>query len=128
MNTQEWLKAKLHDGEETEAEIPPAGQSVVLYLCPHERMKPWEADIGSLYVAKEDEKSKAEALFWGSAFGIHSPFDGVKFKDILKKYTVCFTEVPPLEYGRFPAPLGISHGAREGFSRTNLRRVLDSLE
>lgn len=98
----EWLKAKLPKGENTEAEIPLIGQSVVLYCCPHDRTKAWESDIGSLDYEEED------GLVWGSAFGLNSGFDGVKFEDILKDYEVCFTEVPPLEAGRFPAPLRIS--------------------
>jgi hypothetical protein len=83
----EWLKAKLPKGENTEAEIPLIGQSVVLYCCPHDRTKAWESDIGSLDYEEED------GLVWGSAFGLNSGFDGVKFEDILKDYEVCFTEV-----------------------------------
>ena len=49
-----------------------------------------------------------DTLFWESAFGLQSGFDGMKFEDILKDYDVRFTETPPLEAGRFPAPLRIS--------------------
>ena len=92
-----WLKAELPE------EIPLTGQSVVLRLCPRDRNQAKENDIGSLYVEDEDETP-----FWGSAFGIQSGFDGIKFEDILKDYEVIFTEVPPLEAGRFPPPLGIA--------------------
>lgn len=122
MNEQKWLKAKLPEDEDAEAETPGIGQPVGLYLCPHDRTRPWESDFGSLYY------EEADGLVWGSAFGIHSPFDGVKFEDILKKYTTCFTEVPPLEAGRFPAPLGISCEVRDGVSRAAIRRIIDRLE
>ena len=99
---ESWLKAELAEGKE--AEIPIAGQSAVLCLRPHDRTEAWAIDIGSLYV----ESGETDALVWGSAFGLCSGFDGVKFEDILKDYDVCFAEVPPLEAGRFPSPLRIA--------------------
>ena len=124
---QEWVKANLSDSADTE--IPLSGQSVVLYLCPRDRTKAWASDIGSLYVGYASEEAKeADTLFWESAFGIDSSFDGVKFEDILKDYEVCFATVPPLEVGRFPSPLGISHEQRETNYRAHINRVLDSLK
>ncbi|MBR0281195.1 MAG: hypothetical protein IJQ81_06350 [Oscillibacter sp.] len=52
----------------------------------------------------------------------------MKFEDILKDYEVCFATVPPLEVGRFPSPLGISHEQRETNYRAHINRVLDSLK
>ena len=127
MDTQEWVKAKLSDSADTE--IPQIGQSVVLYLCPRDRTKAWASDIGSLYVGYESEEAEeADTLFWGSAFGIDSSFDGVQFEDILKDYEVCFATVPPLEAGRFPSTLGISHEQRETNYRAHINRVLDNLK
>lgn len=100
--SQGWLKAELAEGKE--AEIPITGQSAVLCLRPRDRNQTREIDIGSLYV----ESGETDTLVWGSAFGLCSGFDGVKFEDILKDYDVCFAEVPPLEAGRFPAPLRIA--------------------
>lgn len=117
--TTEWVKAELLEGQEPE--IPPIGQSVVLYLCPRDRSKLWESDIGSLYL----EQGEADAIMWGSAFGFHSAFDGVKFEEILNDYEVCFTAVPTLEAGRFPVPLGISCERPKGPSRADIRRILD---
>ena len=116
--TQKWVKAELLEGQEPE--IPAIGQSVVLYLCPRDRTLLWEADIGSLY----SEQGEADTIMWGSAFGLHSAFDGEKFEDILNDYEVCFTAVPALEYGRFPVPLGISCEKREGPSRADIRKIL----
>ena len=124
MSEREWLKAKLPEGKETEAEIPLVGQCAVLYLCPRDRNKAWGSDIGSLYV----ENGETDALMWESAFGVCSGFDGMSFRDILKDYEVCFTEVPPLELGRFPSPLGISLEQRETNYRAHINRVLDNLE
>lgn len=117
-----WLKAELEEGKETE--IPIAGQSVVLYLCPRDPNQTREMDIGSLYVENEE----ADTLVWGSAFGLCSAFDGMKFKDILKEYEVYFTEAPPMEMGRFPSPLGISLAQRETNYRAHIKRVLDDLK
>lgn len=97
----DWLRAELSEGKESE--IPVIGQSVALYCRPLKPGKGWRSDIGSLYVEGDD----ADALIWGSAFGLDSGLDGVQFEDILRDYEVCFTEVPPLEAGRFPSPLGI---------------------
>ena len=117
-----WLKAELAEGKE--AEISIAGQSAVLCLRPRDRNQTLETDIGSLYV----ESGETDTLVWGSAFGLCSGFDGVKFEDILKDYDVCFAEVPPLEAGRFPSPLGISHEQRETNYRAHISRVLDNLK
>lgn len=122
MNKREWLKAELSEGKE--AVVPLTGQSVVLHCCPRDRSKAWASDIGNVYVESEE----ANALMWESAFGIGSAFDGMKFGDILKDYEVCFTEVPPLELGRFPSPLGISHEQREANFRAHINRVLDNLK
>lgn len=120
-----WKKAELSEGKE--AVIPIAGETVVLYLCPHNRDRCWECDIGTLCAEGNvfPESGEADALIWESAFGIRSGFDGVKFEDILKDYTVCFATVPPLEYGRFPAPLGITQGRRRRGSRAAVRQILD---
>ena len=126
-HSEGWLKAELAEGKE--AEIPVARQSAVLCLRPHDRTEAWAIDIGSLDVGYESEESKeADTLVWGSAFGLQSGFDGVKFEDILKDYEVFFTEVPPLELGRFPSPLGISHEQREANYRAHINRVLDDLK
>lgn len=117
-----WLKAELSEGEE--AEIPIAGQSVVLCLRPRERNQERATDIGSLYV----ERGETDTLVWGSAFGFCSGFDGVKFEDILKDYEICFAEVPPLELGRFPSTLGISHEQREANYRAHINSVLDGMQ
>lgn len=100
---KDWLKANLPKENDPETEIPLIGQSVVLYCCPHDRSKAWTSDIGSVTV----EKDGAD-IMWESAFGMCSAFDGAKFEDILADYDVCFTEVPPLEAGRFPTPLRIN--------------------
>ena len=89
LDAQGWLKTV------------PVGQSAVLCCRPHGWNRAWEPDIGSLYVEEG-------ALFWESAFGIQSGFDGVKFEDILKACEVCFAVIPPLEAGRFPSPLRVS--------------------
>lgn len=96
-------KAKMAEGEEPV--VPLAGQSVVLWCRARDRTGALELDIGSTWV----ESGETDALVWGSAFGLQSGFDGVKFEDILRDYDVWFTDVPPLEMGRFPSPLGISH-------------------
>ena len=122
-----WAQAEMAKGKEPE--VPLIGQSAVLCLRPHDRTKAWEIDIGSLDAGYESEESKeADTLVWGSAFGLQSGFDGVKFEDILKDYEVCFTEVPPLEAGRFPSPLGISLEQRETNYRAHINRVLDDLK
>ena len=124
---ENWLKVELAEGKE--AEIPIAGQSAVLCLRPHDRTEAWAIDIGSLDAGYESEESKeADTLVWGSAFGLCSGFDGVKFEDILKDYDVCFAEVPPLEAGRFPSPLGISHEQRKTNYSAHINRVLDDLK
>ena len=124
---ESWLKAELEEGKE--AEIPFAGQSAVLCLRPHDRTKAWAIDIGSLDAGYESEEAKeADTLFWESAFGLQSAFDGVKFEEILKNYEVCFAVVPTLEAGRFPSPLGISHEQRETNYRAHISRVLDNLK
>ena len=122
---KEWVKAEMPEGKEPE--IPLIGHSVALYLCPHDRNGCWEADLGSLYMAAEDEGGEADVPYWGSAFGIYSGFDGVKFEDILKDYEVCFAAVPPLEYGRFPAPLGIPREPRGGIPRAVIKRIPDRI-
>ena len=121
-HSEGWLKAELGEGKETE--IPVVGQSVVLCLCPRDRNQTRETDIGSLYI----ESGETDAIVWGSAFGLCSAFDGTEFKDILKDYEVYFTEVPPLELGRFPSPLGISLAQRETNYRAHIKRVLDDLK
>ena len=122
-----WARAEMAEGKEPE--VPLIGQSAVLCLRPHDRTKAWEIDIGSLDAGYESEESKeADTLVWGSAFGLQSVFDGVKFEDILRDYEVCFTEVPPLEAGRFPSPLGISLEQRETNYRAHINRVLDDLK
>ena len=124
---RDWRKAELSDSADTE--IPLSGQAVVLYLSPRDREKAWTSDIGSLNAGYESEEAEeADTLFWGSAFGMDSSFDGRKFKDILKDYAVCFVEVPPLEAGRFPSPLGISHAQREANYRAHINRVLADLK
>lgn len=117
-----WLKAELSEGKEPE--IPLTGQSAVLCLRPRDRNQEWATDIGDIYV----ESGETDTLVWGSAFGLCSGFDGVKFENILKDYEVCFAEVPPLEAGRFPSPLGISHEQRETNYRAHINRVLDDLK
>ncbi|MBQ6207160.1 MAG: hypothetical protein IJK52_08765 [Oscillospiraceae bacterium] len=122
-----WLTAELAEGKE--AEIPIAGQSAALCLLPHDRTKAWAIDIGSLDSGYESEEAKeADTLFWESAFGLQSGFDGVAFEEILKDYDVSFVEVPPLEAGRFPSPLGISHEQRETNYRAHINQVLDELQ
>ena len=117
-SSQGWLKAELSGSE---PEIPFAGQPAVLCFRPRDRNQEWATDIGSLYVEED-------ALLWGSAFGIQSGFDGNKFEDILKDYDVCFAAVPPLEAGRFPSPLGISHEQRKENYRAHINNVLDNLK
>ena len=121
-HSEGWLKAELAEGED--AEIPVAGQSAVLFLRPRDRNQEWATDIGSLYI----ESGETDAIVWGSAFGLCSAFDGAQFEDILKDYEVRFTEAPPLELGRFPSPLGISHEQRETNYRAHINGVLDDLK
>ena len=103
----QWEKANLPENPaEEDAALPVIGESVVLYLCPHDRKKAWVADIGSLYAGyASEEAEKADTLFWDSACRLCSAFDGLKFEDILKDYDVYFVAVPPLEAGRFPSPM-----------------------
>ena len=119
----DWLKVKVPE-EKTGILTP--GKSAVLYLCPRDYWKKhdgvWRGDIGSLRVGTD------AIPVWRSAIGRHSPFDGMTFGDILKDYEICFTEVPPLELGRFPSPLGISHEQREANCRAHINRVLDDLK
>ena len=113
----------------TEAGILTPGQSAAPYLRPRDRTKARAIDIGSLDAGYESEEAKeADTLFWESAFGLCSAFDGTKFEGILKDYEVYFTEVPPLELGRFPSPLGISHEQREENYRAHINQVLDDLK
>ena len=94
-----WTKAELSEGKEIA--IPLTGETVALYCCPRNEKDRLFCDLGSLDFEEED------GLTWGSAFGIDSCLDGLKFEDILRNYDVCFASVPPLENGRFPPPLGI---------------------
>lgn len=120
--TKDWVMAELSEGEEPE--IPFVGQSVALYCCPRDGTWAWLSDIGSVYVESEE----SDAPLWGSAFGVCSGLDGLKFEDILKDYVVCFAAVPALELGRFPSPLGISHKQSETNYRARINRILDNLE
>ena len=98
----QWEKAELPDNPaEEDATLPVIGESVVLYLRPRnaDASEPWCSDIGSLDYEEED------GLVWGSAFGLFSAFDGVKFQNILRGYDAYFVAVPPLEAGRFPSPI-----------------------
>lgn len=113
-----WKKAELSEGKEPV--IPLAGQAVVLYCCPYHERRAWECDIGSLYTGPESEEAeeaeKPGTLFWNSAFGIDSGFDGMKFENILRDYEVYFAHVPPLEAGRFPTPITDSAKKSGGLS------------
>ena len=94
----DWLKAELSKGKE--AVIPLSGESVVLYCRPRGQGRPWTSDLGSLASYAEED-----GLFWESAFGIDSDFDGLKLEEILREYDVWFAAVPPLDAGRFPSPM-----------------------
>ena len=117
-----WAQAEMTEGKEPE--VPLTGQAVVLCCRSRDRHRELEIDIGSTWI----ESGETDTLVWGSAFGLQSGFDGVKFEDILRDYEVCFTEVPPLEAGRFPSPLGISLEQRETNYRAHINRVLDDLK
>lgn len=110
----EWRKAALSGDA---AEVPLIGQAVVLHCRPHKRDEAWMCDIGSLdcEIGSPDCEEEAE-LVWGSAFGLYSAFDGVKFEDILKEYEVCFAEVPPLAESRFPVTRGNAADSENGLS------------
>lgn len=102
-----WQKAEL--SEEKNAVIPIVGESVALYLCPHNRDKCWECDIGRLFVEGDTFPKSADpdALIWESALGMQSAFDGVPLKDIMKLYEVWFAAVPPLKNGQVPPSLDL---------------------
>lgn len=105
----DWLKAEMSNGCETV--IPLIGDSVALYCRPRGDGKAWVSDLGSV-----DSFEEEDGLFWESAFGIDSDFDGMKFEDILQDYEVWFAPVPPLEAGRFPSSMTRPVNEKDGLT------------
>lgn len=101
-----WTKVEFFGGADSGASVlPPAEETVGLYLIPREKWLGRICDIGRVYYP--DQSNSGRAPLWESASGLCGEIDGCALRDLWARYIVWFTPVPALPEGFAPAVGGV---------------------